>query len=82
MPSLQVRDLPEHIYQTLCTEAARQHRSIAQQAIATLAQGLKLDVDPRLRRIALLETIRAKGYSVQTDDLTDPARLIREDRDR
>jgi len=36
MPSLQVRELPEHIYKTLCREAEEQHRSIAQQAVRRL----------------------------------------------
>jgi hypothetical protein len=40
MPSLQVRDLPEAIYRKLLNEAEKEHRSLAQQAIAVLAIGL------------------------------------------
>jgi plasmid stability protein len=82
MPSLQVRELPEHIYQTLCKEAETQHRSIAQQAVAALARGLNLELDPRMRRKAVLESIRAEAALYQRIVLPDPALLIREDRDR
>jgi hypothetical protein len=82
MPSLQVRELPEHIYVTLCREAEEQHRSLAQQAVAVLARGLNFDLDPRIRRKALLESIREESVQYGTALLPDPAGLIREDRDR
>lgn len=82
MPSLQVRELPEHIYQTLCRDAAEEHRSIAQQAVATLAKGLKLELDPRIRRKALLEAIHAEAAQHAPSRLPNPALLIREDRER
>jgi plasmid stability protein len=79
MPSLQVRELPEHIYRTLCHEAEAAHRSIAQQAVAALAKGLQLELEPRARRMALLATIQQEA---QQTTLPDPALLIREDRER
>ncbi len=82
MPSLQVRELPEHIYLSLCREAELQHRSLAQQAVATLARGLGRDLDPKARRRALLEAIRSEAAMLEKIVLPDPARLIREDRDR
>ena len=82
MPSLQVRELPDHIYLTLCQEAEAQHRSIAQQAVAALARGLKLELAPQARRKVLLDTIREDGAQHMTSGLPDPALLIREDRDR
>jgi len=82
MPSLQVRELPEHIYQTLCHEAEAAHRSIAQQAVATLAKGLNLDLAPQMRRKALLSAIREGGGDSIKPGLPDPALLVREDRDR
>lgn len=82
MPSLQVRELPEHIYVTLCREAEEQHRSLAQQAVAVLARGLNFDLDPRMRRKALLESIREETEQYGPVSLPDPASLIREDRDR
>ena len=79
MPSLQVRELPEHIYQMLCHEAEAAHRSIAQQAVAALAKGLQLELEPRARRKALLGVIQQE---VRQTTLLDPALLIREDRER
>ena len=34
MPSLQIRDLPEDIYEALRFRAASEHRSLTQQALA------------------------------------------------
>jgi hypothetical protein len=82
MPSLQVRELPEHIYQTLCQEAEAEHRSLAQQAVATLARGLNLDLAPQLRRKAILDAVREEGAQYGAAGLPDPATLIREDRER
>jgi hypothetical protein len=82
MPSLQVRELPEHIYRTLCKEAEEQHRSIAQQAVAALARGLNMELDPRLRRKSVLEAIKSEADRQGTIRLPDPALIIREDRDR
>ena len=36
MPSLQIRDLPDDVYQALALRAEREHRSLAQQAIVEL----------------------------------------------
>ena len=82
MPSLQVRELPENIYLQLCREAEIQHRSIAQQAVAILASGLKLKLDPKSRRAALLAQINANPIKLNVVPPVDPAQLIREDRDR
>lgn len=79
MPSLQVRDLPEAVYHSLCAEAALEHRSIAQQAVAVLARGLQIEADQRQRRKQLLARIQAGTTARQ---LPDPTELIREDRER
>lgn len=79
MPSLQVRELPEHVYQSLCAEAAMEHRSIAQQAVAVLARGLRIDESRQRRRAALLADIKNDGCILIAPD---PAALIREDRER
>lgn len=82
MPSLQVRELPDHIYLSLCQEAEAQHRSIAQQAVATLARGLKLEIAPQVRRKAVLDAVREEVACYVASGLPNPAQLIREDRDR
>lgn len=82
MPSLQVRELPEHIYLKLCREAENQHRSIAQQAIAALARGLQLELDPKARRKSLLTQINSEPITLNVASPVNPAQLIREDRER
>jgi hypothetical protein len=81
MPVIQVRDVPDHIYRLLAERAEQERRSLAQQVVAVLARGLQVDLDPRARRRALLESIQSnpptRGYKA-----SDPARLIREDRRR
>ena len=81
MPTLQVRDVPEHIYRRLVEEAEKERRSLAQQAVAVLAKGLDADIDPRARLRSALERA-ARIDRKTTRRLPDPARLIREDRQR
>lgn len=82
MPSLQVRELPGHIYQSLSHEAEAAHRSLAQQAVAVLARGLNLELAPQARRKAILAAIDALALKHKLNGLPDPSLLIREDRDR
>jgi plasmid stability protein len=81
MPTLQVRDVPEHIYRRLVREAEKEHRSLTQQAIAVLAKGLDVEADPKARRRSVLEEIKRVNLG-GGKHLLDPVRLIREDRDR
>jgi len=80
MPVLQVRDLPEHLYNKLKTSASREHRSLSQEAIVILARGLEMpEKDPKSRRAALIEQ---KKSSPKHKTFTDPVSLVREDRNR
>jgi hypothetical protein len=81
MPSLQVRELPESIYQKLKQEAKLEHRTLSQQAIITLARGLNMTIGPVDRRKKVLEKI---NKSLQNIDVpfSDPVELVREDRER
>ncbi|WPE15964.1 hypothetical protein R5P06_05280 [Candidatus Thioglobus autotrophicus] len=82
MSSLQVRELPEDIYYQLKKTAEQEHRSLAQQAVAILAKGLKVSSSPKERRLALLQKItQATVFDSETFGTT-PEALIREDRDR
>ncbi len=80
MPSLQVRDLPERIYQKLVEEAEKQNRSITQQAIWSLAKALNAELDAKSRRQRVLEMIKTCANS--SSMLSDPVKMIREDRSR
>ena len=82
MPSLQVRDLPEQIYRKLQINAQKDHRSLSQQAIVTLKKGLDIDENPKERRRILVDQILSRRVLIDSDKLDDPAKLIREDRDR
>jgi hypothetical protein len=81
MPLLQVRDVPEHLYRLLVRQAEKERRSLAQQAIAVLAKGLQVEVDPKARRREALRKAATFNRKVGRH-LPDPVRLIREDRDR
>jgi plasmid stability protein len=79
MPSLQIRDIPEDVYDALAERASRQRRSMAQQAIADLARIPELE--SRRTRMAMVERLRASPPAVSKKAL-DPVRIIREDRSR
>lgn len=81
MAMVQIRDLPEHIYDALVQRARAERRSLSQQAVVTLARGLDLDVDFRERRREVLRRIKQRDNSVYAN-LPDPVKLIREDRER
>jgi hypothetical protein len=81
MPLLQVRDIPEHLYRLLAERAEKERRSLAQQAVAVLARGLDVELNPKARRQELLRTIR-ENRRARLPKLKDPAKLIREDRRR
>ena len=81
MPLIQVRDVPDHIYRLLAERAEQERRSLAQQVIAVLARGLQVEIDPKARRRALLESIQANPPARGLKP-SDPAKLIREDRRR
>lgn len=80
MPTLQVRDLPEDVYIRLSMIAKEENRSIAQQTVVLLKESLGLHTNNKLRRKALLESIRDKTYPGTSD--VDEVALIREDRER
>jgi len=81
MPLLQVRDVPEHIYRRLAELAEKERRSLAQQAVAVLAKGLEVEVDPKARRRKVLEEAKRLDLG-RGKSLPDFVKLIREDRER
>jgi hypothetical protein len=81
MPFLQVRDIPDHLYRLLADQAAKERRSLAQQAVAVLARGLEVELDAKARRQKVLRAIK-EGSQARPVRLKDPAKLIREDRRR
>ncbi|GAB6041038.1 FitA-like ribbon-helix-helix domain-containing protein [Endothiovibrio diazotrophicus] len=81
MSTLQIRNLPEDVYQALSLRAEREHRSLAQQAIVELRKIPELE--SRARRLRTLEKIRGEIEEVGARGPSrSPEELIREDRER
>ncbi len=80
MPSLQIRDLPEDVYQALAFRARREHRSLAQQAVVELRRMPELAAMERRQRA--IERIRQR-LEIPEEPLTpSPEELVRQDRER
>ena len=80
MPTLQVRDLPVEIYTQLNYLADKEHRSLAQETIVLLKEGMGSKLGNKERRKKLLEKINL--LNIDGTNYPDPVDLIREDRDR
>ena len=81
MASLQVRDLPDHIYQKIVERATAERRSISQETIILLEKALESTEKTRYR-IQLLDQILKETSEEHYPLLPDPVSLIREERDK
>jgi len=81
MPLLQVRNVPEDLYEELTHVAQADNRSISQETIVLLRKALDLKDERKLRRQRVFQEIKSSRLS-GVDDFPDPADFIREDRDR
>jgi hypothetical protein len=64
----------------LAKQAEEERRSLAQQLVEVLARGLHAEIDAKGRRRKVLKAIQTDR--IQTGKLSDPAKLIRQDRRR
>jgi hypothetical protein len=80
MPRLQVRDLPEDVYVQISYLAEKEHRSLAQESIVLLKEGIAAKLGNKERRRKLLE--KMSDLTVDGTAFPDPVDLIREDRER
>jgi len=81
MASLQIRNLPDDVYQFLAFRAERAHRSLAQQAIIELRK--TTEEEPGTRRRQVLNAIRDSiEKSMGRPLFARPEDLIRDDRER
>jgi antitoxin FitA len=80
MPTLQVRDLPEEIYAKLTYLAEKERRSLSQETIVLLKEGIIAKLEDATRRKKLLEADCPLNF--EGANLPDPVALIREDRER
>lgn len=77
MPTLQIRDLPEHIYTVLVERAKRERRSLSRQAVVELER--MPEVVARSRRLAAIRVLRS-GTADRVE--VTPETIVRADRDR
>ncbi len=80
MPTLQVRDLPEDIYTQINYLAEKEHRSLAQETIVLLKEGITKKLKNKERRRKILEEI--SNLDIDGNKYPDPVDLLREDRER
>lgn len=78
MPTLQIRDLPDDVYQSVMAAARAEQRSLSQQAVVELRRAL--GVGTQDRRAAVLQQLRASGRRLPAAAIS-PEVLQREERD-
>lgn len=82
MATLQVRDFPDDLHAELAALAEDQHRSLAQQVIVLLKQALEHSESGKRRRARVLDELKKSAGKKGGKKLSDPSKLIREDRER
>ncbi|HKL42511.1 MAG TPA: hypothetical protein VJ962_08030 [Clostridia bacterium] len=82
MHTLQVRNLPEQIYNKIVELAEEDRRSITQETIILLEKALEMEKQSKKQRKKLLNQIINETKSNSFDEIPDPVPLIREDRYR
>lgn len=81
MRSLQIRDLPDEVYEALASRAKAEHRSLAQQAVVELRRIPELTA--RERRLEILKDLKKRiGTEPAHPFSRSPEELVREDRER
>jgi hypothetical protein len=73
--------MPAALYGALAEEAAREHRSMARQALVAIQRGMEVREDGRTRRRRIAREIEADPIP-NANRFVAPAELIREDRSR
>lgn len=79
MAVLQIRDLPDELYEKLKIRAKAERRSIMQQAVVILEEALAEDHNKARRKRAI-----EKLQNIQIDFIipADPVQMVRDDRAR
>jgi hypothetical protein len=78
MATLQIRDLPDDVYQGVSAAARAEQRSLSQQAVVELRRALGIGMDDR--RAATVQQLRASDRRLPTEAIS-PEALQREERD-
>ena len=82
MAILQVRDVPDELYENLSAIAKLENRSISQETIFLLKNALQLKSERIARRKSILSEIDQLKLPTISTGFPNPADLVREDRDR
>lgn len=77
MKQIQIRDIPDATYERIVQLATRERRSIAQQTLTILIKGLEAFLDEKGKRRHAV----AQAFTPSVA-LSDPAELVRKDRER
>lgn len=81
MPSLQIRNLKQDMYDAIVALAKEENRSIVQQSVVLLRSALNIETKKMQLRDAL-ETFNSIQIKKPHHRLPSSEKLIREDRDR
>lgn len=81
MPSLQIRNLKQDMYDAIVALAKEENRSIVQQSVVLLRSALNIETKKMQLRDAL-ETFKSIQIKKPHHRLPSSEKLIREDRDR
>ena len=82
MAILQVRDVPDDLYENLSAIAKLENRSISQETIVLLKNALQLKTERIAKRKSVLAEIDQLNHHKKQKYFPNPEDLIREDRDR
>lgn len=79
--TLQIRRLPDDVYESLAFRARRQGRSLAQQAVADL-RSIAEAAAPSRRRAVVERVLADLAKGPRSEVVPPPEELLREDRGR
>lgn len=80
MPILQVHDLPDEIYSQIYLLAQKERRTVTQQAILMLQDSINKRIGNKDKRQLVLK--KMEDLNIEADQLPNPVKLLREDRER
>lgn len=81
MPSLQIRNMKQEMYDAIVALAKEENRSIAQQSVVLLRSALNIDTK-KMQLMDALETFKSIQIKEPRHRFPSSEELIREDRDR
>lgn len=85
MYTIQLRNLPEDIYEAIKISASASRRSMTQEAIALIEEALKdkkLKQEYQVKKIKAIEKLKKLQREHPLGDVEDALKWIKKDRDR